>query len=60
MILFVIALKFKDSGHGHDYTDSTGINLLSFITCTLHKNAKDRHMLLQLEEHMVKLVKDPE
>uniref|UniRef100_A0A183ETF4 R3H domain-containing protein n=1 Tax=Gongylonema pulchrum TaxID=637853 RepID=A0A183ETF4_9BILA len=26
----------------------------------LHKNAKDRHMLLQLEEHMIKLVKDPE
>ncbi|VDO24818.1 unnamed protein product, partial [Onchocerca flexuosa] len=48
-----------DSGHGHDYTDSTGINLLSFITCTLHKNSKDRHMLLQLEQHMTKLIKDP-
>uniref|UniRef100_A0A0R3RF91 R3H domain-containing protein n=1 Tax=Elaeophora elaphi TaxID=1147741 RepID=A0A0R3RF91_9BILA len=47
-----------DSGHGHDYTDSTGINLLSFITCTLHKNLKDRHMLLQLEQHMTKLIKD--
>ncbi|VBB25181.1 unnamed protein product [Acanthocheilonema viteae] len=47
-----------DSGHGHDYTDSTGINLLSFITCTLHKNSKDRHMLLQLEQHMTKLIKD--
>ncbi|VDN02212.1 unnamed protein product [Thelazia callipaeda] len=43
----------------HDYTDSTGINLLSFITCTLHKNSKDRHMLLQLEQHMKKLIKDP-
>uniref|UniRef100_A0AAF5RUK7 R3H domain-containing protein n=4 Tax=Wuchereria bancrofti TaxID=6293 RepID=A0AAF5RUK7_WUCBA len=48
-----------DSGHGHDYRDSTGINLLSFITCTLHKNSKDRHMLLQLEQHMTKLIKDP-
>ncbi|KAM3723693.1 Cytochrome b-c1 complex subunit Rieske [Dirofilaria immitis] len=47
-----------DSGHSHDYTDSTGINLLSFITCTLHKNSKDRHMLLQLEQHMIKLIKD--
>uniref|UniRef100_A0A915PBX1 Uncharacterized protein n=1 Tax=Setaria digitata TaxID=48799 RepID=A0A915PBX1_9BILA len=47
-----------DSGHGHDYTDSTGINLLSFITCTLHKNSKDRLMLLQLEQHMTKLIKD--
>ncbi|CAG9530592.1 unnamed protein product [Cercopithifilaria johnstoni] len=47
-----------DSGHGNDYTDSTGINLLSFIICTLHKNSKDRHMLLQLEQHMTKLIKD--
>ncbi|VDK73217.1 unnamed protein product [Litomosoides sigmodontis] len=47
-----------DSGHGYDYTDSTGINLLSFITRTLHKNSKDRHMLLQLEQHMTKLIKD--
>ncbi|MFH4974035.1 hypothetical protein AB6A40_000744 [Gnathostoma spinigerum] len=41
------------------YTDSTGIDLCSFITNTLHKNMKDRQMLLQLEEHMYKLVMDP-
>lgn len=40
------------------YTDSTGIDLQSFISSTLHKNAKDRQMLLQLEQHMTTLVND--
>ncbi|KHN80271.1 R3H domain-containing protein 2 [Toxocara canis] len=41
------------------YTDSTGIDLQAFIASTLHKNAKDRQMLLQLEQNMSKLVNDP-
>uniref|UniRef100_A0A915BDU2 R3H domain-containing protein n=1 Tax=Parascaris univalens TaxID=6257 RepID=A0A915BDU2_PARUN len=41
------------------YTDSTGIDLQAFIASTLHKNAKDRQMLLQLERNMCMLVNDP-
>uniref|UniRef100_A0A914XPW2 R3H domain-containing protein n=1 Tax=Plectus sambesii TaxID=2011161 RepID=A0A914XPW2_9BILA len=40
------------------YTDSTGINLADFIATTLHKNAKDRQMLLQLEDELRKFVVD--
>lgn len=43
----------------HDlYTDATGIDLQSFIVSTLHKNMKDRQMLLQLEQHMLRLIND--
>uniref|UniRef100_A0A0N5A9K1 R3H domain-containing protein n=1 Tax=Syphacia muris TaxID=451379 RepID=A0A0N5A9K1_9BILA len=40
------------------YTDSTGIDLQSFIVNTLHKNMKDRQMLLQLEQQMKALIND--
>lgn len=48
---------FADSNN-EIYTDSTGIDLYSFIVNTLHKNAKDRIMLLHLEEHMTMLIND--
>ncbi|VDP30241.1 unnamed protein product [Soboliphyme baturini] len=40
------------------YTDSTGINLEDFIIATLHKNAKDRQMILNLEEELITFVQD--
>lgn len=40
------------------YTDSTGINLEEFIVSTLHKNSRDREMLMQLEEDMTKFVSE--
>ncbi|KAH7727669.1 R3H domain containing protein [Aphelenchoides avenae] len=42
-----------------EYTDSTGIDLYTFIVNTLHKNPKDREMLLHLESEMRKFVLDP-
>ncbi|KAI1717087.1 r3H domain-containing protein [Ditylenchus destructor] len=44
--------------HASDYTDSTGVDLLQFINNTLHKNAKDREMLLNLETEMRKFIQD--
>lgn len=41
-----------------DYTDTTGMDLLTFVINTLHKNAKDREMLLSLEAEMRKFVSD--
>ncbi|XP_022249339.1 R3H domain-containing protein 1-like [Limulus polyphemus] len=40
------------------YTDSTGIDLQQFITNTLHKNQKDRMMLLRIEQDVTTLIKD--
>lgn len=40
------------------FTDSTGVNLISFIIATLHKNPKDRGMLLSLEEDLTAFIKD--
>ncbi|KAK7076073.1 R3H domain-containing protein 1 [Halocaridina rubra] len=41
-----------------EYTDSSGVDLLQFIIQTLHKNQKDRMMLLKIEHELVSLVKD--
>ena len=41
-----------------EYTDSTGIDLHQFIVNTLHKNPKDREMLLHLELEMRNFVLD--
>ncbi|XP_076366754.1 uncharacterized protein LOC143255253 isoform X2 [Tachypleus tridentatus] len=40
------------------YTDSTGIDLQQFIINTLHKNQKDRMMLLRIEQDVTSLIKD--
>ncbi|XP_076309760.1 cAMP-regulated phosphoprotein 21-like isoform X6 [Tachypleus tridentatus] len=40
------------------YTDSTGIDLQQFIIDTLHKNQKDRMMLLRIEQDVITLIKD--
>ncbi|XP_069987107.1 R3H domain-containing protein 1 isoform X6 [Penaeus vannamei] len=41
-----------------EYTDSSGVDLQQFIIQTLHKNQKDRMMLLKIEHELVNLVKD--
>lgn len=41
-----------------EYTDSSGVDLQAFIIQTLHKNQKDRMMLLKIEHELVSLVKD--
>ncbi|CAL4148681.1 unnamed protein product, partial [Meganyctiphanes norvegica] len=41
-----------------EYTDSSGVDLQQFIIQTLHKNQKDRMMLLKIEHELVSLVKD--
>ena len=52
----------SDSGRGDtdtpdeaQYTDSTGIDLTQFIIDTLNKNAKDRVLMLKLEQ--VRMIK---
>ncbi|KAH6930963.1 hypothetical protein HPB50_021077 [Hyalomma asiaticum] len=40
------------------YTDSTGVDLEQFIVDTLHKNHKDRVMMLKIEQDLLSLVKD--
>ncbi|CAL1291939.1 unnamed protein product [Larinioides sclopetarius] len=40
------------------YTDSSGIDLQQFIVDTLHKNQKDRLMLLKVEQDLTSLIKD--
>ena len=41
-----------------EYTDSSGVDLLQFIIQTLHKNQKDRTMLLKIERELINLVRD--
>lgn len=54
-----ISLAFVCSDSSTDFfTDSTGINLEEFIFTTLHKNAKDRQMLMQLETDLRRFVQD--
>jgi hypothetical protein len=43
---------------GGFFTDSTGVDLAVFIDATLHKNNKDRQMLLQLEHELRLFVVD--
>jgi hypothetical protein len=40
------------------YTDSTGIDLEKFIVNTLHKNVKDRAMMLEIENELRRFVSD--
>lgn len=40
------------------YMESTGIDIQQFIIDTLHKNQKDRMMLLKIEQELINLVKD--
>lgn len=40
------------------YTDSSGVDLQQFIVDTLHKNQKDRLMLLKVEQELILLIKD--
>lgn len=47
----------RDSSTEH-YTDCTGIDLHQFIIDTLNKNAKDRVMMLKIEQELVTLAKD--
>ncbi|XP_067143195.1 cAMP-regulated phosphoprotein 21-like isoform X2 [Centruroides vittatus] len=40
------------------YTDATGIDLQQFIIDTLHKNHKDRIMLMKLEQEFITFIRD--
>ncbi|KHJ48233.1 NADH-quinone oxidoreductase, chain I [Trichuris suis] len=40
------------------FTDSTGTDLEQFIITTLHKNAKDRQLLLETERELVAFIRD--
>uniref|UniRef100_A0AC34GV20 R3H domain-containing protein n=1 Tax=Panagrolaimus sp. ES5 TaxID=591445 RepID=A0AC34GV20_9BILA len=42
------------------YTDKTGVNLIQFVRNTLHKNPKDREMMLSLEKDMRSFIQDVE
>ena len=59
------AVSVTDSGRGDTdtpdgeiYTDNTGTDLTQFIISTLNKNAKDKVLMLKLEQEMSNLVKD--
>lgn len=54
----VISMLFYFSDSSMEYTDSSGVDLQQFIIQTLHKNQKDRMMLLKIEHELVSLVKD--
>lgn len=43
-----------------DYTDSSGVDLYAFIISTLHKNPKDRAMVLELERQLIDFVREEE
>ena len=47
-----------DTPDGEIYTDNTGTDLTQFIISTLNKNAKDKVLMLKLEQEMSNLVKD--
>lgn len=40
------------------YTDTTGVDLDLFIPETLNRNAKDRALMLRIEQELVSLAKD--
>lgn len=50
--------RSSTASHSRDsnYTDSTGVDLLQFITSTLHKNQKDRSFLLDVESKMLEFI----
>ncbi|KAF5281814.1 hypothetical protein FQA39_LY05028 [Lamprigera yunnana] len=47
----------RDSS-SEQYTDTTGIDLEHFIAETLNRNAKDRALMLRIEQELVSLAKD--
>ena len=49
--------KITDSST-EQFTDSNGVDLISFFKETLNKNAKDRNTLLQIEEDLIDLVEE--
>lgn len=48
---------FSDSS-SEQYTDTTGVDLEQFIPETLNRNAKDRALMLRIEQELVNLAKD--
>jgi hypothetical protein len=51
---------FSPSAEAPWYTDKTGVNLIQFVRNTLHKNPKDREMMLSLEKDMRAFIQDTE
>ncbi|KAK5647275.1 hypothetical protein RI129_002167 [Pyrocoelia pectoralis] len=47
----------RDSS-SEQYTDTTGVDLEQFIAETLNRNAKDRALMLRIEQELVSLAKD--
>lgn len=47
----------RDSS-SEQYTDTTGVDLEQFIAETLNRNAKDRALMLRIEQELVNLAKD--
>ncbi|KAJ8969375.1 hypothetical protein NQ317_002008 [Molorchus minor] len=47
----------RDSS-SEQYTDTTGVDLEQFIPETLNRNAKDRALMLRIEQELVNLAKD--
>lgn len=55
--LVMLCIVFADSS-SEQYTDQTGIDLDQFIAETLNRNAKDRALMLRIEQELVNLAKD--
>lgn len=51
------SFSFSDSS-SEQYTDTTGVDLELFIPETLNRNAKDRAIMLRIEQELVNLAKD--
>lgn len=49
---------FPDNSSEQYFTDTTGVDLERFIPETLNKNAKDRALMLRIEQELVSLAKD--
>lgn len=57
MFLLICSFLFLDSS-SEQYTDTTGVDLEQFIPETLNRNAKDRALMLRIEQELVNLAKD--
>lgn len=53
----MFSLSILDSS-SEQYTDTTGVDLDLFIPETLNRNAKDRALMLRIEQELVSLAKD--
>lgn len=53
----LIVYLVSDSS-SEQYTDTTGVDLEQFIPETLNRNAKDRALMLRIEQELVNLAKD--